>query len=533
LSQRSQIRDQPTAAASENALGGDPTAVAASQASTVEALASGSAIPGGSVPRRIDTHMSHLFLADGHAYKLTRSRVHPFADMSTVMARRRACEEELIANAAWAPGLYEAVLPVVLDPQGGIAIGGSGSVVDWILKLRRFDDGALLAEMADAGRLTPELVVRTAQRVAECHAALPRRRDAGHAVDYRRIIVGLRATDAAGAEALGVRSTAGPFFDALEHELARRAPLIEARRRAGAVARGHGDLHLGNICLFRGEVTPFDALGFDARLATADVLYDIAFLLMDLRARGLDDLANVAMNRYWDASSTPEGALALFMALRAAVRMAVAVEAGDLAAAARYCRLGHDLLQPIRPRVVAIGGLSGTGKSTIAQALAPTLPGVCGARMLRTDVLRKLAAGAEVSTAMPETAYTPAARAAVYRALAERAAAAVAADASVVADATFREPSARAEIERAAARGAFQGVWLRTTAAVRIARVAARRGDASDATPAVAQAQTEPTDLSASWRVVDAGRCVAEVEAEVRAIVLAGRLAHTAPSPPV
>jgi uncharacterized protein len=118
--------------------------------------------------------------------------------MSTVTARRRACEDELNANAAWAPDLYEAVLPVTRGAHGAIALGGSGQVIDWILKLRRFDDGALLAELADAGRLTPQLVARTAQRVAECHAALPRRRDVGHAVDYRRIVDGLRATDAAG-----------------------------------------------------------------------------------------------------------------------------------------------------------------------------------------------------------------------------------------------------------------------------------------------------------------------------------------------
>lgn len=501
----------------------DPTAVAASQAAAVDALASGSALSGERPLRRIDTHMSHVFLGVGHVYKLTRSRRHPFADMSTIEARRRACEEEMLANAAWAPGLYEAVMPLVLDADGSIRLGGSGPVVDWILKLRRFNDGQLLAEMADAGRLTPECVARTAQRVAECHAALPRLRDAGHAVDYRRILEGLRATDSEGAAALGVRSTARPLFDALEREFTRHARQIEARRRAGWVVRGHGDLHLGNICLFRGEVTPFDALGFDPRLATADVLYDVGFLLMDLRARGLDALANLAMNRYWDASASPEDALALlpvFMALRAAVRMAVAIEAGDLPAAARYRELGHELLPSTKPRLVAIGGLSGTGKSTVAQALAPGLPGVCGARLLRTDTIRKRAAGVDPRASLPETSYTPAARAAVYRALADRAAAAFAAGASVVADATFREPAARAAIARAAPRGVFQGVWLRTTAEVRIARVAARHGDASDATPAVAEAQTEPTNLGASWRVVDAARPAVELAAAVRRILL-------------
>jgi predicted kinase len=216
--------------------------------------------------------------------------------------------------------------------------------------------------------------------------------------------------------------------------------------------------------------------------------------------------------------------------------MAVAVEAGDLAAAARYHDLGHGLLQSITPRLVAIGGLSGTGKSTVAQALAPGLPGVCGARLLRTDTIRKRADRVETHAALPEASYAPAARAAVYRALADRAAAAFAAGASVVADATFREPTARAAIARAAPRSAFQGVWLRTTVEVRIARVAARRGDASDATPALAQAQIEPTDLSAAWRIVDAARPAGElaVAVAVRQILQGGeRPGRTAPSPPV
>ncbi|WP_271064976.1 phosphotransferase [Caulobacter sp. NIBR1757] len=296
--------------------------------------------------------MSYVFLGPDRVYKLKRSLRHPFWDMSTLEARREACEAELAVNRALAPDLYETVAPVVRDTAGAFHIGGAGRPVDWVVVMRRFPDGALLDDMAEAGRLTAELVRDTVKAIAAFHARQPPQFEAGHAVDYRRIIDGLRRTEAEGAAALDLRPGSEVLFGALEHEVARHAPMIEARRKAGWVRRGHGDLHLRNICVFEGRVTPFDALEFDPALATADVLYDLAFLLMDLRARGLDELAHVAMTQYWESLAQPEEALALlplFMALRAAVRMAVAVEAGDLVPAAHYRALGLELLQPTSP----------------------------------------------------------------------------------------------------------------------------------------------------------------------------------------
>ncbi|MEI9965975.1 MAG: AAA family ATPase [Caulobacteraceae bacterium] len=178
------------------------------------------------------------------------------------------------------------------------------------------------------------------------------------------------------------------------------------------------------------------------------------------------------MNRYWDAAGQPEDALALlplFMALRAAVRTAVAMEAGDAAEADGYRRLGLDLLAPATPRLVAIGGLSGSGKSAVAREIAADLPGVCGARLLRTDVIRKQALGAAATDALDAAAYSDDARAAVYRELAARAAAALAAGASVVADATFQDSAARTEVEAAAGAAPFAAVWLRASLEVRVA----------------------------------------------------------------
>lgn len=486
----------------------------------IAALEDGSAVDAGHPLRRIDTHMSHLFLGEGRVYKLKRALRHPFADMTSVEGRRLACEAELAVNAKLAPGLYEGVCPVVHDRPGAIRVGGDGAPIDWIVVMRRFPDGALLSEMAQANTLTWETVEDAVKAVAGFHAAQPPITSTGHTADYRRILAGLRETEAQGAAALGVAPASSALFEALERSLTRLSPLIEARRERGHVRRGHGDLHLRNICRFEGRIVPFDALEFDPALATADVIYDVAFLLMDLRAQGLDDLANSAMNAYWDTTGQDDEALALlpfFMALRAAVRMAVSVEAGDLVEAARYRALGCDLLEVLHPRLVAVGGLSGTGKSTLARAIGGALPGACGARRLRTDGLRKALAGKAETERLAAHAYEPAARAQVYRVLAQRVQAALEAGSSVIADATFREDPARAAIEGAAGRHGFLGLWLRAGTDTRVGRVARRRGDASDATATVALEQIEPGEIG--WRIIDAARPAEVVAAEVRRLL--------------
>lgn len=477
------------------------------QSEAIEALASGAATGEPGPLSRIDTHLSHVFLGARRAYKLKRAVVMPFVDFSTPELRRAACMNELEVNRRLAPTLYLGVEPLARGADGALKLGGAGEAVDWLVVMRQFAPGALLDEMARDGRLNADLIARTAEAVARFHAGLAPVPDAGEPGYYRDLVEGLRRTEADGAAAHGLTPGPDDLYAGLEQQIARLAPLIERRRAAGWVRRGHGDLHLRNICLFEGEPTPFDALEFDPALATADVLYDLAFLLMDLRRRGLPGLANLAMNRYWDAAGQEEAALALlplFMALRAAVRCAVAMEAGNAAEAADYRALGLELLAPGAARLVAVGGLSGSGKSAVAREIAADLLGPCGARILRTDVIRKAAVGVAQDEPLGEAAYGPEARAAVYRLMAERAGEALQAGAAVIADATFQEAEARAEIKQAASGAAFRGLWLRASTQVRVARVSARSGDPSDADARVAAGQVEPV-LEPGWIVLDAG----------------------------
>jgi uncharacterized protein len=293
-----------------------------------------------------------------------------------------------------------------------------------------------------------------------------------------------------------------------------RRSLLGRRRAEGKVRRCHGDLHLRNICLLDGEPTLFDCLEFSEALASIDILYDLAFLLMDLEYRGLGDFANLILNRYLDLTGEDDGLLAmpLFLSLRAAIRAHVTAtvmertahaEINDMAAEARrYLELAARLLRPQPRRLVAIGGLSGSGKSTLAAALAPMI----GARVLRSDVIRKGLFGVAPETRLPVIAYTVEVSHQVYETLRLRAAAALTAGYSVIIDAVSLHPEERQSFAAVAEAAAvpFSGLWLAAPAPTMEGRLYARRGDASDASPEVLAQQLRHDPGPMDWVIIDA-----------------------------
>ena len=297
--------------------------------------------------------------------------------------------------------------------------------------------------------------------------------------------------------------------------------LLEARERAGQVARCHGDLHLGNIVMIDNAPVLFDAIEFDPKIATSDVLYDLAFLLMDLIERGLKAAANIVLNRYLTERGRDDdldalAALPLFLSVRAAIRAKVTaarakgrqLHAKDRKAAEQsardYFALALTLLKPVTPRCVAVGGLSGTGKSVLARGLAPDLTPAPGAVVLRSDIARKRLFDKPETEKLPSEAYTKEVTARVYAALAEKARRVLAAGHSAIVDAVFAESFERADVARAARGFDFHGLFLTADLATRVTRVGARMADASDADAAVAQAQ-ERYDLGTlDWDEADA-----------------------------
>jgi aminoglycoside phosphotransferase family enzyme/predicted kinase len=475
---------------------------------------------------RIDTHSAIVFLAGKDVYKVKRAVRMPFLDYSTLERRRAACEAEVRVNAGFAPEIYLGTLPVTQAENGELVLGGGGRPVEWLVHMRRFDETLTLDHVTDRGELTPKLIAELARLVLASHERAP---PGDGPAALERLATYVEQNDAAfrdfpelfpvpRVDAVGIACRAA---------LARLTPLLLERGRAGHVRRCHGDLHLRNIVLIDGRPRLFDALEFDDAVATGDVLYDLAFLVMDLCSRGRRAEANLLMNRYfWAAAEDALGgvaALPLFIAIRAGIRAKVTAAGlahlgGDRrgqaeAEAKAYFALAEEALAEAPPRLVVIGGLSGTGKSTLAAALAPGLGRLPGAIHVRSDVERKRMLGFGELDRLPPDAYGAEKAAAVYARIRQRAAIALRAGQSVVLDAVHARAQEReaAEAVAQAAGCGFEGLWLEAPRDVMESRVEHRVGDASDADAAVVRQQADYDVGEISWTRMDAGGTPGEV----------------------
>ncbi len=449
----------------------------------------------------IQTHISAIFLGADTVWKLRRAVTLPFLDFSTLGERERTARRELALNAAAAPGMYRDVVPVCRQPDGHLALDGTGEIVDWVLRMARVPDGDFLDTMAMRGAIGPAMLIALGDTVATYHAALPALQTDPIAAFTRLIDGNIAAAQSAGLPAPEIMRWAAAIRQALQD----RAAWLLARRDAGFVRRIHGDLHLGNICIWHGKPAPFDALEFDEALAEFDVGYDLAFLLMDLEARLDRAAANLVLNRYL-ARSLDWGLVAglkLFISLRAMVRAHVEARSGHPGRAADYLARALAVLQPAPAVVLAIGGLPGTGKSTLARALAPQLGPSPGAVVVRSDEIRKRLHGVAPEQRLPPDAYTPQASAAVFAELTKAVRVIAASRHAVIADATFMADAHRAMVTAAAGEH-FLGVWLHAPIPVLETRVAARTGDASDADLAVLRSAARHDPGAGNWLAVDA-----------------------------
>lgn len=487
--------------------------VAPEQSAAVAFLESGRAFGSGKGPVvRIDTHGAHVFLAGDDALKIKRAVRFEYMDFSTLERRRAALENELLINRRTAPEIYLRVVPVTRGADGALEINGSGDIVEWVLRMRRFSQDDLLSRRAQQG-LAPDLLKALADTIERAHRDAP----VAAAPDPVRAMGAIidELSHSLDAWPLPEAKAFGPLARRM---LAEVAPVLRKRAAAGLVRRCHGDLHLDNIVLRHGVPTLFDALEFNEALATIDTLYDLAFLLMDLERRASRAQANAVLNRYLWRSSAPldiEGlaALPLFLGLRAGIRAMVNRQRAEVrgssevpAEAQSYLEAALGYLQPHAPVMIAIGGRSGTGKSTLGAALAPKLDPAPGALHLRSDLERKSLFGVSETERLPAETYTQEASARVYQVLLDKARLALRARHAVVVDAVSGAPDEQAALE-AAARAAgvtFHGLWLDAPVELLVQRVEHRTNDASDATADVVRAQASRISPPNGWHVIDA-----------------------------
>ena len=453
----------------------------------------------------IETSCATVVLKGAKAYKIKKSVDYGFLDFTSPEKRRAALLRELRYNQRMAADIY----------LGVEEIAGES-----VLVMRRFDTAGVLGEQS-AGNLewTPdlELMHDLGQTVARFHAGSEVCRDPLHVNNIKYVIDSNKRNIDAFRKELGEEAV-DAYDAAIQAHYANVEASVLKRFDDGHVRHCHGDLHLGNILVENEKPVLFDCIEFNERLSQIDVLYDLAFLLMDLWVRGHADAANRVLNVWLDQAARLEDdiggvyagleLLPLYMSVRSGVRCHVNANYGGEAhyamdKARTYLEAAHRFLDLKPASLTAIGGLSGSGKSTRARQLAPGLGRAPGAVVLRSDEIRKRLWACPEYEALPKEAYTPDENARVYAEMFELAERTLTAGQAVSLDATFRESRWRQKAEdlAAAAGVAFDGRWLDLPVEARRARVEARLKDVSDATPDIAAAQGDIDKSTISWQI--------------------------------
>lgn len=453
----------------------------------------------------VETHIGRVFLIGEHAFKLKKAVNFGYLDFSTREQRAWAIGRELELNRRTAPDIYQAVQWVTRQGDH-LALDGQGERLEAVLRMRRFDPEAVLCKRPDIVR--GDFAEGLGRDIARFHADAQIQPGAGLGYVIRSNAEHLRAL----AHDLGAQAVEA-LIDRTDAEFERLQPLLDARAAAGQTRDCHGDLHLGNILAEDAHAVLFDCIEFNDALSRIDVLYDLAFLLMDLIHRGQDSGANRVLNGYLDEAvrtfgeSPFEGlaALPLFLSVRACVRTHVSAQMGQVDDARAYlsAALGH--LEPGAVSLTAAGGLSGSGKSTLARALAPGIGAPPGAVFLRSDEIRKRLWGRAPAERLPMEAYGAGQSEKVYGQMLREAGLILTAGRAVVLDAVFLRPEEREAAEHLARTAGvpFDGVWLQASPQVMAARIEARAGDASDADRRVLDDQLARDPGPITWRRIN------------------------------
>lgn len=472
--------------------------------------------------RLIQTHVSYVLLTGLYAYKVKKPVNLGFLDYSTIEKRKHFCEEELRLNKQFSPDIYLDVAPIFAK-AGAYSLhrpAYGAQPVEYAVRMRQFDDDELLLKVFERGEFDEALARRLGCRLAELHAK------AGTDEVIARYGAPERVGETAFENFEALRPCLGECFDRRHFDELRtftndflrdNRRLLEKRAASGKIRECHGDLHLNNVCLHEGRIELFDRIEFNDAFKNIDVMYDLAFLLMDLRYRGRVDLANIVMNTYLEWSGDYTGALLLplYLSMRALIRAKVAalavrdpgIPADQRARAAesaiRHFEHAYSYTRSGKGRIVLMSGLSGSGKSTVARELAKRLDGI----HVRSDAVRKHLAGVALDE-HGEAIYSEAFTRATYDTLTELGVLLASKGATVILDAKFDRRRARAKVFEKAA--GFEVpiaiVFCRAELHTLKQRLSRRIEDVSDAVASMVDAQAdafEGFDADESQRVIE------------------------------
>ncbi len=387
----------------------------------------------------LQTHISYVLLTGEYAYKVKKPANFGFLNFSTLEQRKFFCQEELRLNQRLCPELYLQVLPLGEKPDGTFTWDlAEAEICDYAIQMRQFDQAQLFSHLFEVAALTPALMVQLGRQLAEFHHQAATNAEITEFASPAAVKLVVENSYGLGQGFIGRSQTETQFTETkafTDQFFLDNENWFTERQAQGKIRECHGDIHLNNICLFNNQIQIFDCIEFNQEFRNIDVIYDAAFLVMDLEFRGRADLANTFLNTYLEWSGDYAGAmlLPLYLSMRAYIRANVnslalndpaipeTEKAAIQATAAAYYHQAWAYTQPQQGQILVMVGVSGSGKSTVAKQIAAQTQGI----QIRSDAVRKHLAGLELLQRGDQTGefgegiYTPEMTAKTYNRLLE------------------------------------------------------------------------------------------------------------------
>ncbi len=356
----------------------------------------------------VQTHCSVVILTGDFAYKLKKAVDFGFLDYSSLEKRCYFLERELSLNYPIAPDIYLEILPIS-QQENQFILGDASAVVDYVLKMHQFPQDCLLINLFEQGKLTEAHIQELGQCVAQFHATTQTNNYIQTFGDIEIIKSSVDDNYQSTKKYIGIAQTQSHYEQTqgfTDDFLIQKKAIFGDRQRTGKIRECHGDLHLKNICYWHDKIQLFDRIEFNESFRFVDVMYDVAFTMMDLDARGRSDLGNLFLNTYLEQSGDWEGVqvLTFYLCRQAYVRAKVTsmllddpdIDAAEkqqaITVAGDYYQQAWRYTQPQPGQLIMMSGLSGAGKSTVARKLAQDLHGI----QIRADAVRKQIAGLDL-----------------------------------------------------------------------------------------------------------------------------------------
>ena len=366
----------------------------------------------------VQTHASVVFLTGDYAYKIKKSVDYGFLDYSTLDKRKHFLEEELRLNQKIAPDLYLEII-TIRNSDRTLSIDGSGDIVEYALKMYQFPQENLFGNLLKAGKLDENRFVELGKIVAQFHLSAESSEHISSFGTVDKIQAALTQNYQQSEKYIGTVQTQEQFSATKTYTdafFSEKQDLFINRVKQNKIKECHGDLHLRNICLWQNKIQLFDRIEFNESFRFVDTMYDVAFTVMDLEARGYPEFATAFLNSYLENSGDWEGLLVLplYLSRQAYVRAKVnsfllddsqiskAEKEEARKVASDYYRQAYQYTQSKSGSLIMMSGLSGSGKSTVAKSIARNK----GAIAIRSDAVRKHLAGIPIDKSGADSIYT-------------------------------------------------------------------------------------------------------------------------------